>query len=612
MGNGGSDAANLDELQLCFSVLKNSTLETRAAYAARIFERISHFKVLRHLEGKLHSVGQFLSTLEQLFAKFLPVGGELSLFTRTQELKRKLALFESQLVALINSPASTLEFVILQLLERTEDFGSSSGVSAADLSATFSGLSTSSGFSGSFSPGMPSGKALAAAIGAQAFVETISVLENSSLTGEERSEAAFLSGSLLVTRLLLGKSQSLRRAHKALGQLDIDFPSRRLYLSRVLKMDLATGEVPPHLAPYQMPQTFFDSFINLDWGKLDFANADSGGFYGIINLERNAVYDYIPLGQQYYNVAVLKLFERYVGALFTAIGFVPRPTPGHSFGSFVDAQIALVESCETLPQPTKDEKLLWAAQLFVDGLLEAAESFRTLVYSVEPASHSLDGFLSSSSVFFEQIRSFNAAQEPFRHARSVFSSLLGTTFLSVPGAVPHAQSRSVLASPHAPLFASGVVPTVAPAGASALSKQQKKSVVQPGKSAGKRKALAPSARGALAGADEPGSKQGLVKWLDGNTLFFGGSVFDIAGLSAHCKCKKADKCWPVLLTSKTGANALTVCPNHVAHGDLSSPMHTSPPSFSTSSAQFRSSASPEQCKKAGWNSVKNVSKNPKI
>jgi hypothetical protein len=87
-------------------------------------------------------------------------------------------------------------------------------------------------------------------------------------------------------------------------------------------------------------------------------------------------------------------------------------------------------------------------------------------------------------------------------------------------------------------------------------------------------------------------------------------VFKTKEISDHYKITD-DKCWPVLLTKKMGEEALSICPNHAAHGDLKQAIHRRPNNFDLDHIykKFTRAATTDENKKADW---KTPSKKNKI
>ena len=90
--------------------------------------------------------------------------------------------------------------------------------------------------------------------------------------------------------------------------------------------------------------------------------------------------------------------------------------------------------------------------------------------------------------------------------------------------------------------------------------------------------------------------------LEGDKLFLAGRVYDAKAIAADFNFKLEDKCLPVLLSSKKGAEALALCPDHEAHGGLTAACHKAPKGFDTYQImkKYSQSATPAQLKAAGW------------
>ena len=63
-------------------------------------------------------------------------------------------------------------------------------------------------------------------------------------------------------------------------------------------------------------------------------------------------------------------------------------------------------------------------------------------------------------------------------------------------------------------------------------------------------------------------------------MFSCGTVFKVEDIAKHYKMNPPDQyCWPVLLSKKKGAAALSLCPEHGSHGGLKGKMHARPNNF---------------------------------
>ena len=93
-------------------------------------------------------------------------------------------------------------------------------------------------------------------------------------------------------------------------------------------------------------------------------------------------------------------------------------------------------------------------------------------------------------------------------------------------------------------------------------------------------------------------------------LWISGVVFKTKEIADRYKIT-GDKCWPVLLTKKKGDEALSICPNHAAHGDLKQAVHKRPANFDLDHIYKKCTraATPDENKKADWKAPSKKSKN---
>jgi len=110
-------------------------------------------------------------------------------------------------------------------------------------------------------------------------------------------------------------------------------------------------------------------------------------------------------------------------------------------------------------------------------------------------------------------------------------------------------------------------------------------------------------------ADDPGAKaSSLVRVLDGGkTLFIAGVVHDLDAICTKWKLQRDEHCWPVLLSTKQGAAALSLCPAHDTHGGITAKCHKQPPGFDRVAAckhPYAKQATQAQKDSFGWNQNK--------
>ena len=79
-------------------------------------------------------------------------------------------------------------------------------------------------------------------------------------------------------------------------------------------------------------------------------------------------------------------------------------------------------------------------------------------------------------------------------------------------------------------------------------------------------------------ADDPGAKTGLAMTMSNGKLMLAGRVYDVPAIARHFKLTPASKCWPVLLSTKAGPAAMSLCPFHTTaeHANINTTMHTPP------------------------------------
>ena len=107
-------------------------------------------------------------------------------------------------------------------------------------------------------------------------------------------------------------------------------------------------------------------------------------------------------------------------------------------------------------------------------------------------------------------------------------------------------------------------------------------LVVPGKGKGKGGGRGKGGEGGGRGGGKPGSARGAATWPDATHMKLGNRVYDVAAIANHYALDK-DHCFPVLLSTKKGADRLALCPHYgkEGHTSLTSAKHTTPKDFNS-------------------------------
>ena len=94
--------------------------------------------------------------------------------------------------------------------------------------------------------------------------------------------------------------------------------------------------------------------------------------------------------------------------------------------------------------------------------------------------------------------------------------------------------------------------------------------------------------------------------MDSKTLFLAGRIYDLEAISKELKVDLEAKCWSVLLSTKTGDEALSLCCDTSKHKGRNCAPHQPPKNFNLAalSKKYSTQATPAQKKTAGWGGKK--------
>ena len=416
------------------------------------------------------------------------------------------------------------------------------------------------------------GAALERALHEGAFVQLADEAEQIDLTtGEgqlELLERAFGSGSIIVTRYLTTLAASLRTKHALFGQLELAASERRAYFSRCQVMDAESGEVPDLMREWEWSESAMSHLFAGNFHLIDWANEPSG-FLGPHNLGSSVPLSAVPNGQLYTVQSVLEGIRGFGHRTFVALGYSADPSSrGYSFEALCDSQISFVKHAWEFGDAERGALLTFADEQFRAALEKAGELYRRQVMSAEPRDAALDAFLPVGCAYERNLHAKRANAAPIVSVRRAFPHL-----------VPSAKPR----------FLPGVTPASGHGGGRGDSERSK------GKSQGA------SSSGA-SNAERPGAKAHLAQQLPDNTLLLGGRVYDLPAIAQSINVGVADRCWPVVLSSKPGEAALALCPcpQSDGHRSMNGKMHARPEGWSITdvTSRFSKPATAAQLKRA--------------
>lgn len=586
LGRGGGVADYSCDLQDSFTIISGNKSEIEHIYARRIFDNLSSFPALVLFAPLVPAVGQMSSAFDQLSVKLLG-SRRVSPYSAAVELDAHLQARLPLLQQLVGTDGATLESVVQALLDlhKVQTAVSAGGDAAAGGPTALAGAARASSGGGILS------EQIQVALSSAAFLQAVDAVNEA--TGIDRLDAAFCSQSILLIRYVVDAPGWLRIKHSVFDELAGLLDDRQAYFSRVVAFDTAAGEVPDSVASWRWDRTTCDTkFLTGLWHNIDWVNSPTG-YLDFESVAKVTTYHPVRAEEIYITQQTLLGVKWFGGRLFGALGFPSQCDHGHSFGDFIDHHMMITQYITTMPNELRGDWDSWATTQFEGAMRRAGRHWIDTIRSGTPASASLSGWLPSDAEYFQVTAARMTAAKPILDVRRAFgsSAYFTTTPLVVPGATP----PQGYAAP-------GVINRLgggAAAGGGAVAGASADAGIDP-KAGGKRKAAA--------AFNEPGAKSSLATLIEGGkSLYLAGMVYDLDAICRKWGLKKADHCWPVLLSSKPGAQALSLCPDHTNHGGIKSACHKCPPQFNratASAAPYAKKATPAQSKEAGCGSGK--------
>jgi hypothetical protein len=527
-GDGGITSSYVQELQDALAITSDGGQVANNIFARRVYERLENYSALSLLSPFITSSALLTSTLETLAVKYLgtrrtsfyALAAQLdSLLLRRLPLLRQLAVEQD----------ASLEDIVSGLLEMHDATNvSSSSVSMGEVRS--SGEATVAVSSGTLRS-----EAVRAALTSTNFLETVEAAQG--LSGVDRLDTILSSNCVILTRFVVEGTPWLRQMHPIFGDLSNDLDERLPYFSRVVALDLVTGEVPTSVAGWRWDSGACKLFLEGKWDKIDWVNVPTG-FHDFERVA--AVSEYYPVMPEELYLVQENLIgmKQFAGRLFSALGYPATCLEGSSFNDLMDKQMEVARYIAKQPPQLRGDWDAWLTQQFKAALARAGQYFITVLRSSTPATVGLEAWLPAGADYFTVVDGRMTAARPVADVRCAFGDMFITTPILVPGATPPAgySVAGSSASHHGVLNA-------APGGGGGGG-----GVADP-KAGSKRKQPVVTA----AVADTPGAKSSFAKPLDGGKrLFLAARVYDIEAICLKYNLKITDHCWPVLLSSSRG------------------------------------------------------------
>ena len=407
------------------------------------------------------------------------------------------------------------------------------------------------------------------------FVETVESLADTNMSEYplETWNAVLCSRSALLIRFALRLDASLLRAHSLFGRL-MAIKHERINLFARAQAQEPDGSILPRLLDWGWSEKQFELFSSRRYEELDLVSHTTG-FLGPLSLREATPIKPVPTAQHYSVVSVVEGARDFFHATCTQAGYQDEPSDGFSVAAFFDLHIQNLRWARSQGDRFSEELVALVVRLFKDALKLAGVLARAKDESTDPAATSFTSFLPFHTPYVRVIKQRQEQMEPLRLLREALPSLLPT---STPRLLPGVSAEPLTrngTSGGGGKAASSLGSRMA-SGMSATSVDRAKGEVH--SQAKHPKPSKDSTRDALA---PPGSRAQVAVRLSEDQLMLGGSVYDLTGLANYLGVKVDEKCWPFLLSSKTGQNRMSICPCHkqAGHRHPQDAQHILPPGF---------------------------------
>ena len=531
--------------------------------------------------SRIDDAGQASVQLERLCSQLLPAGlSSSSVLVKFSELNTTLtkAAWAATITHAINT-APTLtgeELVTLLVNSQNELSGSTSG--GGGLQDAPGDASTPASY------GSVKEQVLGDALRSQ---ESQTALEQaSSQAGVDLVETLMLSGSVVLTRAMLLQEAWLHNKSSALGFCSLAAPSICPYFAANFTEDLDRGVVPDRLTAYVWPLTELATARTPRWSNLKLMDV-------ALDIERLSTgTSYVkPAESDWYTVDSCLRLLRDIGSRFTfALGLSLQPQDGYSFTDGVDLQIKACKMARSLPALESKEWLTFLYHEFkLNWMDQGGEHYHAKLRSARPDHEDaqLSEYLPNSAIYMINVHARLRRAEPIADMRVAFPSLLASESVALPGT-------------------SGVSPGRGGGGGRGGGRGDDgrgRGRGRDGRGRGGKHKLGDG----QGDGNAPGSKAGMAYIISPQEVFSCGTVFKVEDIAKHYKMSPPDQyCWPVLLSKKKGAAALSLCPEHGSHGGLKGKMHTRPNNFDLDYIykHFTRKPTPDENTAAGWVPIK--------
>lgn len=211
---------------------------------------------------------------------------------------------------------------------------------------------------------------LRAALTTTNFLETVEAAQG--LSGVDRLDAVLSANCIILTRYIVEGTPWLRQMHPIFGLHFNDLDERLPYFSRVIALDLDTGEVPISVAGWRWDPDAFSLFLKGQWDKIDWINAPSG-FHDYERAADLSVYYPVQPEELYLVQEILVGMKQFAGRIFSALGYPSTCFDGWSFADVIDKQMAAARYISKQPPSLQSDWGPWLTQQFKAALARAGQ-----------------------------------------------------------------------------------------------------------------------------------------------------------------------------------------------------------------------------------------------
>ena len=427
-------------------------------------------------------------------------------------------------------------------------------------------------------------------------------------------DSALSAGSTILVRFLIARDLTLLHTHAAYGRLHMITHDLQATFAKAQTLTLE-GESSSiqELGEWRWNAGAFELFRKRDYLKMDWVSHETG-FLGVRKLRDINPIAPVPADQHFRVQSVLEGIQEFMHLTMVQAGYPAVSNKGHTARTFFDLHIERLKWAREMGNQIGTDQVVFMTNAFKEALGLAGQLARAIDACTNPADANYEFFLPFDCAYTRDTALRMETLQPLRLIRRALPTLLppppartldgvhsgsgsSSNRSTQPGrtqpTAPNKRKRNTNAGPKA----QPVVPSTSGQNKAGPKGNRASPTSQGPKSVGKDS-------DSLA----PGSRHFLAKPMADGKLALGGRIYDTRSIAAHYKLGEGDRCWPVLLSSKSGAGRLALCPHasQASHHGLNCGQHTHPPGWDLSMVTSRFS----QPQSAGGTSGSSGSKAP--